>query len=190
VGRTAALPPTAPEGGDPCSAAPRPPAFGLTALAGRLDRGQDANATAAQVQAYCRGLREQVEQAADSSSLPETVILTTLTATTAGSSDIRWHVAVVERTNNPAEKFFSHAKRRLRRRLGHLGRAIRDQPAQAALAANLLDPNYVKVVCDTLEYLPSAFAELEPSGAARARPNLRPSQPRTVPCRRFGASRT
>ena len=46
-------------------------------------------------------------------------------------------VAVVARTNNPAEQFFSQAKRKLRRRLGraHLGRDMQDHPAQAALTA-------------------------------------------------------
>ncbi len=86
-------------------------------------------------------------------------------------------VAVVERTNNPAEHCFASAKRRLRRRLGHanLGRAMQDQPAQAALTANLRDPQYVKILCGTLEGLPRAFAELAPSdagwsGAALDRP--------------------
>lgn len=83
-------------------------------------------------------------------------------------------VAVVARTNNPAEQFFSQAKRKLRRRLGraHLGRDMRDQPAQAILAANLLDPRYVEIVCGTLDELPRAFAALEQSGAATARPDL------------------
>ncbi len=74
-------------------------------------------------------------------------------------------VAVVERTNNPAEHFFAGGKRRLRRRLGHanLGRAMQDQPAQAALTANLLDPQYVQILCGTLEDLPRAFAELATS---------------------------
>ena len=54
-------------------------------------------------------------------------------------------LAVVERTNNVAEHFFAVAKQKLRRRLGraHLGRDMQDQPAQAALAANLLCPDYV-----------------------------------------------
>ena len=72
-------------------------------------------------------------------------------------------LAVVERTNNVAEHFFAAAKQKLRRRLGraHLGRDMQDQPAQAALAANLLHPDYVQVVCGTLDQLPQAFAELD-----------------------------
>ena len=72
-------------------------------------------------------------------------------------------VAVVARTNNVLEQFFAHAKQGLRRRLGraHLGRAMEDQPAQAAFVANLRDPDYVRIVCGTLDQLPQAFAALE-----------------------------
>ena len=72
-------------------------------------------------------------------------------------------LAVVERTNNVAEHFFAIAKQKLRRRLGraHLGRDMEDRPAQAALAANLLCPDYVRIVCGTLDRLPQAFAELD-----------------------------
>ena len=72
-------------------------------------------------------------------------------------------LAVVERTNNVAEHFFATSKQKLRRRLGraHLGRDMEDQPAQAALAANLLCPDYVRIVCGTLDRLPQAFAALD-----------------------------
>jgi hypothetical protein len=55
-------------------------------------------------------------------------------------------LAVVERTDNVPEHFFGAQKRKLRRRLGraHLGRDLEDQPAQAALAANLQHPQYVQ----------------------------------------------
>ena len=58
-------------------------------------------------------------------------------------------MAVVARTNNPAEQFSSQVKRKLRRQLrrAQLGR---DQLAQAALAANLPEPRSVEVVCGTL----------------------------------------
>lgn len=74
-------------------------------------------------------------------------------------------VTLFERTNNPAEHFFSQTKHRLHRRLGHanLGWDMQDQPAQAAWAANLLDPSYVEIVCVTLESLPEAFAEVNES---------------------------
>ena len=38
---------------------------------------------------------------------------------------------------------------------------MQDQLAQAALAANLLCPDYVQVVCGTLDQLPQAFATLD-----------------------------
>ncbi len=80
----------------------------------------------------------------------------------------------MERTNNPAEHRFGSAKRKLRRRLGraNLGRDMQDQPAEAALAANLLDKRYVRLLCGTLDELPKAFANLVQSGAATARPAL------------------
>ena len=73
-------------------------------------------------------------------------------------------VHVSARTNNVAEHFFATAKQKLRRRLGraHLGRDMQDQPAQAALAANLLCPEYVRIVCGTLDRLPQALAATTP----------------------------
>jgi hypothetical protein len=81
-------------------------------------------------------------------------------------------LAVVERTNNVPEHFFGAEKRKLRRRLGraHLGRDLEDQPAQAALAANLQHPQYVRVVCGSLEHLATAFAELDEQALERTTP--------------------
>jgi hypothetical protein len=72
-------------------------------------------------------------------------------------------IAVVERTNNLAEHYFGTDKQNLRRRLGraHLGRDLEDQPAQAALASSLRHPDYVRVLCGSLEHLPTAFAGLD-----------------------------
>ena len=72
-------------------------------------------------------------------------------------------VAVVDRTNHVIEQFLAIAKQGLRRRLGraHLGRDPEDQPAQTALAANLRHPDYVQVLCGTLDQLPQAFAGLD-----------------------------
>ena len=83
-------------------------------------------------------------------------------------------MAVLERTNNPAEHCFGSAKRNLRRRVGHanLGRDMQDQPAEAALAANLLDRSYVRALRGTVDELPKAFADLVLSAAATARPAL------------------
>ena len=79
-------------------------------------------------------------------------------------------VAIVERTNNVLEHFFGTEKQRLRRRLGraNLGRDLEDQPAQAALAANLRHPDYVRVLCGNLDQLPMAFAELDKHALAQA----------------------
>lgn len=76
-------------------------------------------------------------------------------------------IKVVERTNNVAECFFGRNKQQLRRRVGraHLGRDLEDQPAQAALAANLQYPDYVRVLCGSLEHLHEAFAELDHNGS-------------------------
>ncbi|MCP4196127.1 MAG: hypothetical protein GY762_03175, partial [Proteobacteria bacterium] len=72
-------------------------------------------------------------------------------------------LAVVERTDNVPEHYFGAEKRKLRRRLGraHLGRDLEDQPAQAALVANLQHPGYVRVVCGSLDNLAMVFAELD-----------------------------
>ena len=72
-------------------------------------------------------------------------------------------IAVVDRTNNVIEHFFGQEKRRLRRRLGRaqLGRDLEQQPAQVALVSNLRCPEYVRLLCGSLEQLPAAFAELD-----------------------------
>lgn len=65
-------------------------------------------------------------------------------------------MAVVTRTYNVLEHFFASTKEGLHRRLGqaHLGRDMEDQPAQASFVANLRDPDYVRIVCGTLDQLP------------------------------------
>ncbi|MES9858902.1 MAG: hypothetical protein ABW166_20230 [Sedimenticola sp.] len=76
-------------------------------------------------------------------------------------------ISVVERTNNVAEHFFGADKQRLRRRLGraNLGRDLEDQPAQAVLTANLRHSDYVRILCGSLEHLPSAIAQLDQQAA-------------------------
>ncbi len=71
-------------------------------------------------------------------------------------------LAVVHRTNNIAERFFATTKQSLRRRVGrvHLGRDMELQPPQAALVRNLLLPDYVRVLCGSLENLPLALANV------------------------------
>lgn len=72
-------------------------------------------------------------------------------------------LAVVARTNNVIEHLFGGHKQELRRRLGraHLARDLQQQPAQAALVGNLRHPDYVRVLCGSLDGLHEAFAELD-----------------------------
>jgi hypothetical protein len=78
-------------------------------------------------------------------------------------------LAVVDRTNNPAERLFSVTKQRLRRRIGRamLGRDLDLQPAQAVLVTNLLYPDYVRVLCGSLDNLPAALAQLHLQGPSQ-----------------------
>lgn len=72
-------------------------------------------------------------------------------------------VAVVARTNNALEHLFGDHKQILRRRLGraHLARDLQQQPAQAALVGNLRHPDYVRLLCGSLEELPAALSSLD-----------------------------
>lgn len=81
-------------------------------------------------------------------------------------------LAVVPRTNNVAEQFFAVDKQQLRRRLGraHLARDLAQRPAQAALVANLRHPDYVRIVCGSLENLPSCFSALDQQARDAASP--------------------
>ena len=67
-------------------------------------------------------------------------------------------------------RFFCHSKQNLRLRVGRkdLGQDLRQQPAQTALVANLRHPEYVRVLCGSLDELPAAFAALEPSSIEEA----------------------
>jgi hypothetical protein len=71
-----------------------------------------------------------------------------------------------------SEHFFGQGKHQLRRRLGraHLARDLEDQPAQAALAANLQQPDYVRLLCGSLDNLSTAFAELDEQALNKAHP--------------------
>ena len=121
--------------------------------------------------AYREELRERIADSITSTvSSAETIILSYLDRYThhlfghpARRDEHGRIIAVVERTNNVAEHFFGTDKQKLRRRLGraNLGRDLEDQPAQAALAANLRHPDYVRLVSGSLENLPAAFAKLD-----------------------------
>lgn len=77
-------------------------------------------------------------------------------------------VRVVERTNNLLEGYFHRIKHNERRRSGrkNLAHDFECLPAAAALAPNLNSPDYVRLLCGSLEGLPAAFAALD--GARRA----------------------
>lgn len=70
---------------------------------------------------------------------------------------------IVDRTNNVEETWFHGFKHAERRRSGRkiLTQDLEQLPAAAALARNLLDPDYVKLLCGSLDCLPAAFAELD-----------------------------
>ena len=67
------------------------------------------------------------------------------------------------RTNIPAEGMFNTLKHDERRRSGRkaLGQDLEDLPPSALLVQNLQDPEYVKILCETLDQLPAAFAKLD-----------------------------
>lgn len=84
-------------------------------------------------------------------------------------------IAVTERTNNKAEHYFGGEKQQLRRRLGraNLGRDLEDQPAQAALTSNLRHPDYVRILCGSLDNLSQAFANIDEQTLDEASPLVR-----------------
>lgn len=75
----------------------------------------------------------------------------------------------VERTNNLLEGFFHDIKHGERRRSGRkiLTHDFECLPPAAALAANLNKPDYVRLLCGSLDELPAAFAELDCAREAR-----------------------
>ena len=79
---------------------------------------------------------------------------------------------LVDRTNNLLEGFFRALKHGERRRSGRqiLTQDLERLPAAAALACNLTRPDYVKIVCGSLEELPRAFAQLDRADRRRSLP--------------------
>lgn len=72
-------------------------------------------------------------------------------------------VRLVERTNDILENFFRGMKQGERRRSGRkiLTQDFEALPPAAALALNLARPDYVALLCGSLEHLPKAFATLD-----------------------------
>jgi len=79
---------------------------------------------------------------------------------------------LVARTNNLLEGFFHALKHGERRRSGRkiLTQDLERLPAAAALACNLTRPDYVNLVCGSLEELPRAFAHLDRADRRQALP--------------------
>ncbi len=72
-------------------------------------------------------------------------------------------VRVVDRTNNRLESLNGTIKHGERRRSGRkkLTQDLEHLPPGAPLAFNLCDPDYVDILCGTLDRLPAAFATLD-----------------------------
>ena len=136
-------------------------------------------AIASATQTYEARLRQRVSAPRAQDPLPEAVVLDylerysdSLCGQPVALDSADRVVEVIAGTNNVAEHFFATAKQKLRRQLGraHLGRERQDQPAQPALAANLLCPEYVRIVCGTLDRLPQAVAQPDPQAIAATTP--------------------
>jgi len=71
---------------------------------------------------------------------------------------------VIDRTNNPCEQSFAKSKNNERRRSGrkNLNWDLTVRPAAVSLVENLMDEDYLRIVCDgSLDNLPRIFANLE-----------------------------
>ena len=79
-------------------------------------------------------------------------------------------VRLVARTNNVLESFFHTIKHGERRRSGRkiLTQDFERLPPAAALAMNLTHPDYVAIICGSLDRLPSAFADLDAADRSRS----------------------
>ena len=79
------------------------------------------------------------------------------------SDDMGGGIRILERTNNILEGFFKGMKHDERRRSGRkiLTHDFENLPPAAALVYNLNHPDYVSIVCGSLESLPEAFAKLD-----------------------------
>ena len=78
-------------------------------------------------------------------------------------------IRIVDRTNCRLECFNGEIKRGERRRSGRkkLTQDLENLPAGAPLAFNLKDPDYVRLLCGSLERLPAEFAALDADARTR-----------------------
>ncbi|MBU2483218.1 MAG: hypothetical protein KJ760_19210 [Proteobacteria bacterium] len=83
-------------------------------------------------------------------------------------------IRLVDRTNNLPEHFFHEIKHGERRRSGrkNLARDFELLPPESALVQNFHQPDYVAIVCGSLEHLPRVFAEMD--AAERNKRSCRP----------------
>jgi len=81
-------------------------------------------------------------------------------------------IRLVERTNVILESFFHEIKHGERRRSGRkiLTQDFEHLPAAAVLARNLTQPDYVTLLCGTLDDLPHSFAQLDAADRDRSLP--------------------
>ncbi len=88
-------------------------------------------------------------------------------------------VRLVDRTNNLSEHFFHRMKHGERRRSGrkNLARDFELLPPESALVQNFNYPDYVAIVCGSLERLPRAFAEMDAAERRKSPPRPKAAQP-------------
>jgi hypothetical protein len=81
-------------------------------------------------------------------------------------------IRLVDRTNTILENLFHAVKHGERRRSGRkvLTQDLEQLPASAVLARNLTKPDYVAILCGTLDDLPHAFAQLDAADRSRSLP--------------------
>jgi len=89
-------------------------------------------------------------------------------------------IRFMDRTNDLLENFFGTMKHGERRRSGrkNLTQDLEHLPAEAALVYNLKHPDYVDIVCGSLDQLPHAFAQLDLEDRNRKQKGI-PSQETT-----------
>ncbi len=85
-------------------------------------------------------------------------------------------VGIVCRTNNCIENFNGRLKQEERKRSGRkvLTKDFEDMPEGAPLIKNLKNPDYVEILCGSLENLPVAIAKLDRD--ERVKRDLNPTQ--------------
>lgn len=87
-------------------------------------------------------------------------------------------IRLMDRTNEVLENFFGTVKQGERRRSGrkNLTRDLEHMRAEAVLVYNLERPDYVEIVCGSLEELPLAFAQLDMENLNRKKKWLPPQE--------------